>query len=61
MVISTKFLQDVALLDPRLFDNIAREGARRTFMGNLSEAIKHFDGDVTATVLRDDITDLARN
>lgn len=56
-----EILQDPALLDPRSFESIAWEGVLWNSLEKLSEAIKNFDGDVTAAVLQDEITDLVRN
>ena len=54
-------IQDLSLLDPRSFPDIVSKGVPHNAMEKLSEAVQNFDNSVTPTILRDEISDLARN
>lgn len=56
-----EIIQDLSLLDPRSFPDIVSKGVPHNAMEKLSEAVQNFDNSVTPTILRDEISDLARN
>ena len=54
-------IQDLSLLDPRSFPDIMSKGVPPNAMEKLSHAVQNFDSSITPSILRDEISDLARN